>query len=122
MLRTNTSGDPSFKELLNRVKQVNLAAYENQDVPFERLVEVLNPVRTRNSHPLFQVMLVSKYTRSNVSCPGLEASLEIQSVGSAKFDLTFEISESNGDDGTPNGLHGLLEFSTDLLNVKRFKN
>ncbi|WP_240670858.1 hypothetical protein [Bacillus thuringiensis] len=41
MLRTNTSGDPSFKELLNRVKQTNLAAYENQDVPFERLVEVL---------------------------------------------------------------------------------
>ncbi|PFN48379.1 non-ribosomal peptide synthetase [Bacillus thuringiensis] len=115
VLRTNTSGDPSFKELLNRVKQVNLTAYENQDVPFERLVEVLNPVRTRNSHPLFQVMLAFQNTpEATFNVPDLEASLEIQSVGSAKFDLTFEISESNGVDGTPNGLHGLLEFSTDL--------
>ncbi|UOB81277.1 non-ribosomal peptide synthetase DhbF [Bacillus sp. ZJS3] len=115
VLRTNTSGDPSFKELLNRVKQSNLAAYENQDVPFERLVEVLNPVRTRNSHPLFQVMLAFQNTpEATFDAPDIEANLEIQSVGSAKFDLTFEISESNGVDGTPNGLHGLLEFSTDL--------
>ncbi|RAT01213.1 non-ribosomal peptide synthetase, partial [Bacillus cereus] len=115
VLRTNTSGDPSFKELLNRVKQANLAAYENQDVPFERLVEVLNPVRTRNSHPLFQVMLAFQNTpEATFDVPDIEASLEIQSVGSAKFDLTFEISESNGVDGTPSGLHGLLEFSTDL--------
>ena len=115
VLRTNTSGDPSFKELLNRVKQSNLAAYENQDVPFERLVEVLNPVRTRNSHPLFQVMLAFQNTpEATFDAPNIEASLEIQSVGSAKFDLTFEISESNGVEGTPNGLHGLIEFSTDL--------
>ncbi|MGN5649109.1 amino acid adenylation domain-containing protein [Bacillus sp. Brlt_9] len=115
VLRTSTSGDPSFKELLNRVKQVNLAAYENQDVPFERLVELLNPVRTRNSHPLFQVMLAFQNTpEATFDAPDIEASLEIQSVGSAKFDLTFEISESNGVDGTPKGLHGLLEFSTDL--------
>ncbi|WP_144611303.1 non-ribosomal peptide synthetase DhbF [Bacillus cereus] len=115
VLRTNTSGDPSFKELLNRVKQSNLAAYENQDVPFERLVEVLNPVRTRNSHPLFQVMLAFQNTpEATFDAPDIEANLEIQSVGSAKFDLTFEISESNGVDGTPDGLNGLLEFSTDL--------
>ncbi|HDR6312417.1 TPA: amino acid adenylation domain-containing protein [Bacillus cereus] len=115
VLRTSTSGDPSFKELLNRVKQVNLAAYENQDVPFERLVELLNPVRTRNSHPLFQVMLAFQNTpEATFDAPDIEAILEIQSVGSAKFDLTFEISESNGVDGTPKGLHGLLEFSTDL--------
>ena len=115
VLRTNTSGDPSFEELLNRVKRSNLAAYENQDVPFERLVEVLNPVRTRNSHPLFQVMLAFQNTpEATFDAPDIEANLEIQSVGSAKFDLTFEISESNGVDGNPNGLQGLLEFSTDL--------
>ncbi|KFN01510.1 non-ribosomal peptide synthetase [Bacillus clarus] len=115
VLRTNTSGDPSFKELLNRVKQVNLSAYENQDVPFERLVEVLNPVRTRNSHPLFQTMLAFQNTpEATLDVPKLETSLEIKSVGSAKFDLTFEISESNTANGEPNGLHGLLEFSTDL--------
>ena len=76
------------------MKQSNLAAYENQDVPFERLVEVLNPVRTRNSHPLFQVMLAFQNTpEATFDAPDIEANLEIQSVGSAKFDLTFEISE-----------------------------
>ncbi|MCI4060566.1 hypothetical protein MMK25_33780, partial [Bacillus cereus] len=80
--------------LLNSVKLVNLAYYENQDVPFERIVEVLNPVRTRNSHPLFQVMLAFQYTpEATFHVPVLEASLEIQSVGSARCDFTFEISE-----------------------------
>nr|MBR9646668.1 hypothetical protein [Streptococcus sp. 11-4097] len=51
---------------------------------------------------------------ANFDAPDIKADLEIQSVGSAKFDLTFEISESNGVHGTPDGLHGLLEFSTDL--------
>ncbi|MBY0599262.1 amino acid adenylation domain-containing protein [Bacillus bingmayongensis] len=116
VLRTDTSGDPSFSELLSRVRKVNLSAYENQDVPFERLVEVLNPVRSRNSHPLFQIMLAYQNTpEATLDIPNLETHLEIKSVGSSKFDITIEISERSTSEGQPNGLHGLLEFSTDLF-------
>ncbi|PEI92380.1 non-ribosomal peptide synthetase [Bacillus pseudomycoides] len=116
VLRTDTSGDPSFSELLSRVCKVNLSAYEHQDVPFERLVEVLNPVRSRNSHPLFQIMLAFQNTpEATLDIPNLETHLEIKSVGSSKFDMTIEISERSTSEGQPNGLHGLLEFSTDLF-------
>ncbi|ARV46721.1 non-ribosomal peptide synthetase [Bacillus subtilis] len=116
VLRTDTSGDPSFRELLDRVREVNLAAYENQDLPFERLVEVLNPARSRATHPLFQIMLAFQNTPdAELHLPDMESSLRIHSVGSAKFDLTLEISENRLADGTPNGLEGLLEYSTDLF-------
>ncbi|MBK4204285.1 nonribosomal peptide synthetase DhbF [Bacillus subtilis] len=116
VLRTDTSGDPSFRELLDRVREVNLAAYENQDLPFERLVEVLNPARSRATHPLFQIMFAFQNTPdAELNLPDIESSLRIHSVGSAKFDLTLEISENRLADGTPNGLEGLLEYSTDLF-------
>ncbi|MCY8187925.1 non-ribosomal peptide synthetase DhbF [Bacillus spizizenii] len=116
VIRTDTSGDPSFRELLDRVREVNLAAYENQDLPFERLVEVLNPARSRATHPLFQIMFAFQNTPdAELNLPDMESSLRIHSVGSAKFDLTLEISENRLADGTPNGLEGLLEYSTDLF-------
>lgn len=116
VLRTDTSGDPSFRELVDRVRKVNINAYENQDLPFERLVEVLNPVRSRSKHPLFQIMLALQNTPDpNLDLAGMESDLSIRSVGSAKFDLTLEFRENVDKGGKPDGLDGFLEYSTDLF-------
>ena len=116
VLRTDTSGEPSFRELLGRVRAVNLAAFEHQDLPFELLVEVLNPVRSRSRHPLFQIMLVLQNTAAAVlDLPGIESSLEVKSVGAAKFDLTVELHEQQTADGKPAGINGFIEYSTDLF-------
>ncbi|MFD2211792.1 amino acid adenylation domain-containing protein [Virgibacillus halophilus] len=116
VLRTDTSGDPSFNELLDRVKKVNMNAYENQELPFERLVEVLNPARSRSKHPLFQIMLALQNTpKPKLELPELKSDLSIYSVGSAKFDFTLEFREHLTASGEAGGLHGFLEYSTDLF-------
>jgi nonribosomal peptide synthetase DhbF len=116
VLRTDTSGDPSFKELLGRVRKTDLDAYEHQDLPFERLVEVLNPVRSRARHPLFQVMLAFQNTpEPEMELPGIDSALHISSVGSSKFDLTLELRERRAADGAPGGIEGLMEYSADLF-------
>ncbi|SDZ41128.1 nonribosomal peptide synthetase DhbF [Evansella caseinilytica] len=116
VLRMDTAGNPSFRALLERVRAVNLSAYENQDLPFERLVEVLNPVRSRAKHPLFQVMFVfQNIPGPKLDLRGLDSRLEIRNTGSAKFDLTLELQERRRRDGSPAGLVGFLEYSSDLF-------
>ncbi|MBG9794155.1 diguanylate cyclase [Paenibacillus dendritiformis] len=116
VLRTDTSGDPSFRELLARVRQVNLDAYAHQDVPFERLVEAVKPVRSRSRHPLFQIMLVLQNTPAPaLDLPGVEASVQLESAGTAKFDLTVELQERRDAKGGPDGLEGIVEYSADLF-------
>ncbi|MFI6069955.1 non-ribosomal peptide synthase/polyketide synthase [Actinoplanes sp. NPDC051343] len=116
VLRTDVSGDPSFRELLDRVRETDLAAYQHQDVPFERLVELLNPTRSLGRHPLFQVML-SLQTPIDVALElaGLAVTPEPVAGGSAKFDLTLGLAEHRGPDGQPAGISGVLEYSLDLF-------
>ena len=116
VLRTDTSGNPSFRELLARVRGGNLAAYGHQDVPFERLVEVLNPARSLSHHPLFQVMLAFQNdAHVDLELPGLRTAFEQVPVASAKFDLSFALAEERAADGTPAGLNGVLEYAGDLF-------
>ncbi|EWC60856.1 Siderophore biosynthesis non-ribosomal peptide synthetase module [Actinokineospora spheciospongiae] len=116
VLRTDTSGDPSFRALLARVREADLAAYANQDVPFERLVEVLRPERSAARHPLFQVMLaLQNNARAAVELPGLRTEQVPVGLGTSRFDLLFSMAESRAEDGTPNGVNGALEFSTELF-------
>ncbi|AHH95957.1 non-ribosomal peptide synthetase [Kutzneria albida] len=112
VLRTDTSGDPGFGELLGRVREADLAAYGHQDVPFERLVEVLNPVRSLSHHPLFQVMIAAGNPADiGVDLPGVRAAAEPVQLGAAKFDLTFYLTELP-DAG---GIDVVLEFDTDIF-------
>ncbi|MFD3514398.1 amino acid adenylation domain-containing protein [Streptomyces sp. NPDC058657] len=121
VLRTDLSGAPAFTELLGRVRESSLAAYANQDVPFERLVEVLNPARSMARHPLFQTALMwnnnDDLLPDNVAgrFPGLTARPLPLGSGVAKFDLTLALKEAHAPDGAPAGLHGHLEFATDLF-------
>ena len=116
VLRTDTSGAPSFRELVGRVRASNLAAYSHQELPFERLVEVLNPARSLSRHPLFQVMLVLQNNAElRPELLGLEAGFEAVSTASAKFDLSLSLAERRGFDGTPAGIEGALEYASDLF-------
>ncbi|MEV4921455.1 amino acid adenylation domain-containing protein [Streptomyces roseoverticillatus] len=116
VLRTDTSGNPSFRELLGRVRETDLAAYAHQDVPFERLVELLNPDRSLARHPLFQVMLAFQNTaQASPGLPGLDCTPEPVEVGVAKLDLTINVREIRADDGAPDGLEGSIDYSTDLF-------
>ena len=116
VLRTDTSGNPSFRDLVGRVRAGNLAAYGHQDVPFERLVEVLNPARSLARHPLFQVMLALQNAGSvELDLAGLAAQPEPVATASAKFDLSVSLGEQRGADGAPAGITGVVEYATDLF-------
>ena len=109
-LRTDLSGQPTFRELMARVRQVTLAAYEHQDLPFERLVEELQPERNLSHSPLFQVMFVlQNASKENLQIPGLTVnSLRVDS-NIAKFDLSLIIIEKS------EGLLASFEYNTDLF-------
>ncbi|MFL6162147.1 MAG: amino acid adenylation domain-containing protein [Jatrophihabitantaceae bacterium] len=115
VLRTDLSGDPSFAELLGRIREWDLAAFAHQDVPFERLVEVLNPARSASRQPLFQVMLVDDATIRQWQPPGLRIQPEPLGGETAKFDLTLLIRQEHTPDGAPAGIHGTLEYAQDLF-------
>src|SRR5262249_13098804 len=110
VLRTDVSGDPSFAELVKRVRETDLAAYAHQDVPFERLVEELSPARSLARHPLFQVMLTFQNAPQGSAweLPALTVRPERSGGNAAKFDLSFTVGERRGDDGVPAGIEGSI--------------
>ncbi|MFD3505796.1 amino acid adenylation domain-containing protein, partial [Streptomyces sp. NPDC058678] len=117
VLRTDLTGNPTFTELLTRVRETDLAAYTHQDIPFERLVHHLNPERSTSRHPLFQIRLVVQNADpraavgTTLELPGLSVSAEATADAGAKFDLLFRLYE------TESGLGGVLEYSADLYDA-----
>ncbi|MFJ8630151.1 amino acid adenylation domain-containing protein [Streptomyces sp. NPDC093568] len=118
VLRTDTSGNPTFTELVGRVRETNLGAYGHQDVPFERLVEVLSPARSLARHPLFQVLLGFDNNQEALDVlrlPGLTVDVQAPETGRAKFDLAFFFDERYGPQGEPEGLRAAVEYNADLF-------
>jgi len=108
-LRTNLAGDPTFRALLGRVRQVTLDAYAHQDLPFEQLVAALHPARDPSRNPLFQVM----FTLQHAPLPATLGDLSVERLavhtGTARFDMTLSLEE------TAQGIVGTIEYSTDLF-------
>ncbi|WP_308298743.1 non-ribosomal peptide synthetase [Streptomyces sp. GESEQ-35] len=116
VIRTDTTGDPSFQQLLARVREVSLEAFAHQDVPFELLVNELNPVRSTAQHPLFQVLLAMQNNTSVwLDLPDLTADVSLGDTEVAKFDLTLELFEQHAGDGVPDGISGRLGYALDLF-------
>lgn len=120
VLRSDVSGDPSFTELVGRVRETALAAFEHQDVPFEYLVEQINPPRTLARHPLFQVMLALQNVPDISPCDLSELDTELLAVptltNTTKFDLGFGVWE-HGTHDDPQGLRIVAEYARDLFDA-----
>jgi hypothetical protein len=112
VLRVRMKAEENFRQLLARVREVTLGAYERQDVPFEKLVEELAPQRNMSSTPLFQVVFILQNApRESRSIPGLKVQSWQSRNETAKFDLTLTFSEGS------TGLVGALEYATDLFDA-----
>ncbi|WP_135451335.1 non-ribosomal peptide synthetase, partial [Mycobacterium sp. DL99] len=124
VLRVDVTGNPTVTELLDQVRARSLAAYEHQDVPFEVLVERLNPTRSRAHHPLVQVMLGWQNFPGQVNVPAtglrlgdLQVTPLLADTQAAKMDLVFFLKERFTDAGEPAGIYGEVEFRTDVFDA-----
>lgn len=120
VLRTDLSGNPTFRELLNRVKEVALGAYAHQDVPFEKLVEELHPDRALNQNPLFQVVFALQNAPADkLELPELTLRPQQLNAGTARFDLEFHLWERSPDNklwvDCADGISGFVIYSADLF-------
>ncbi|KAB2344319.1 non-ribosomal peptide synthetase [Actinomadura rudentiformis] len=112
VLRTDVSGDPTFAELVDRVRETDLAAFSHQDVPFEAVVEEVNPVRSPDRNPLFQVMVgYRNRAGDDFTLPGLTAVPQPVEARTAKFDLVFSFAE----DAASGRIGCVLEFRSDIF-------
>ena len=110
MLRTDLSNNPTFQELLQRVREVALGAYAHQDLPFEKLVSELKPERYRDRSPLFQVWLVLQNApTADFKLPGLNLSLLDIESGMVRHDLKLDLTK------TESQITGFFEYKQDLF-------
>jgi amino acid adenylation domain-containing protein len=107
VVRTDLSGNPTFKELLARVREVTIGAYTHQELPFQKLVEEIQPERNLSYNPLFQVVFVLEPPLAEMD--GWRISQLDIDTGTAKFDLNLELDER------PSGIIGRIEYNTDLF-------
>ncbi|WP_153349226.1 non-ribosomal peptide synthetase, partial [Nocardia aurantia] len=116
VLRSDVEPTGSFAELLTRIRESDLAAFAHADVPFERLVEVLEPARSQAWHPLFQVMLsVQEMSHAALEMGELRVTADELDVAVAKFDLQWTLTENFGATGEPVGIDAVAHFATDLF-------
>ena len=121
VLRSDLSGDPTFTELVARVREADLAAYAHQDLPFEHLVEALSPARSLGRNPLYQVMLtfqnIPEGEQASWALPGLTARPARSGAGTdtARFDLAVTLRERRDADGAPAGIEGDIQYAADLF-------
>lgn len=108
VLRTDMSGDPTFTELVERVRQVSLEGFDNADAPLQQVVDEIRPERDPSRNPLFQVMFVFQSgEESALRLPGLDVQRHANNTSTSKFDLTFFVKQDSG-------LHGSVEYNTDI--------
>ncbi|KAA0021587.1 non-ribosomal peptide synthase/polyketide synthase, partial [Antrihabitans cavernicola] len=123
VLRTQVDSDLSFSDFLASVRETDIAAFGHADVPFERLVEVLNPARSQARHPLFQVMLTFQNTGVvELELPGLRVAGVDFDANVAKFDLQLEFVEQLGANGEPAGVVAKFVYATDLFDASTVSN
>ncbi|MEV5832763.1 amino acid adenylation domain-containing protein [Nocardia sp. NPDC052112] len=116
VLRTRIDPDARFTDLLHAVRDIDLDAFAHADLPFERLVEVLNPARSQAHHPMFQVMLsVQNHPVRVLELPGLRIEAEDIDTGIAKFDLQFTLTESHTETREPGGITLSVNYASDLF-------
>jgi acyl carrier protein len=125
VLRVDLSGDPTVAELLAQVRRRSLTAFEHQDVPFEVLVERLNPTRSLTHHPLIQVMLAwqnvleeDRNLATGLSLGDLQVTQVPMDTHTARMDLVFHLSERWTEAGEPAGIGGTVEFRTDVFDAE----
>src|SRR5258705_13568019 len=105
VLRVDLSGDPTFRELIGRVREVSFQAFAHQEMPFEKLVEAVRPERALNRNPLFQVMFaLQNAMRHELELPGVAATPVELDTGCSQFDLTLHVWERE------DGLYASLEY------------